>query len=387
MNWLDNYQAVISCDKRTIKLMSALGEEVVTELVLPEPKKGSCYQMAIDSKEPDSLEIIKVVSKFPDVFLEDLPGMPPERKVEFAIELLPGTAPISKRAYRVSGPELVELKKQIDELSEKGYIQPSTSPWATPVLFMEKKDGTRRMCIDRALNEVKIKNKYPLPRIEDLFDQLRGANVFSKIDLRSGYHQLRIRPSDFPKTAFITKYGLYEFTVMSFGLTNAPAFFMNLMNNVFMDYLDKFVVVFIDDILIYSQSEAKHMNHLKMVLQRLREHQLYAKLSKCKFWIDEVLFLGHIINKEGLVVDPKKVTDILNWKAPTDARGIKSFIGMAGYYRRFIEGFSKIAKPMTALLGNKVEFKWTQKCQEAFEALKEKLTTGRRRGGSQGRHG
>jgi hypothetical protein len=376
MNWLDKYQAFISCDKRTIKLMSPLGEEVVTELVSPKPKKGSCYQMTIDSSEVDPLEIIKVMSEFPYVFPKDLPGMPPERKVEFAIELLPGTAPIFKRAYRVSGPELVELKKKIDELSEKGYIRPRTSPWAAPVLFVEKKDGTRRMCIDyRALNEVTIKNKCPLPRIEDLFDQLRGASVFSKIDLRSGYHHLRIRPSDIPKTTFITMYGLYEFTVMSFGLTNAPAFFMNLMNSVFMDYLDKFVVVFIDDILIYSQSEEEHVNHLGMVLQRLREHRLYAKLSKCELWIDEVLFLGHIINKEGLAVDPKKVADILNWKAPTDARGIKSFIGMAGYYRRFIEGFSKIAKPMTALLGNKVEFKWTQKCQEAFEALKENLTT------------
>jgi hypothetical protein len=178
---------------------------------------------------------------------------------------------------------------------------------------VEKKAGPRRMCINyRALNEVTIKNKYPLPRIEDLFDQLRGASVFSKTDLRPGYHQLGIRPSDISKTIFITKYGLYEFTVMSFGLTNAPAFFMNLMNNVFMDYLDKFVVVFIDDILIYSQSEEEHVDHLKMVLQRLREHQLYAKLSKCEFWINEVRFLGHIINKDGLVVDPKKVADILN---------------------------------------------------------------------------
>jgi hypothetical protein len=334
MSWLDKYQAVISCDKRTIKLVSPLGEEVVTELVSPKPRKGGCHQMAIDSKEADPLETIKVASEFPDVFPKDLPGMPPERKVEFAIELLSGTAPISKRAYKVSRPELVELKKQIDELSEKGYIRPSTSPWATPVLFVEKKDGTRRMCIDyRALNEVTIKNKYPLPRIEDLFDQLRGDSVFSKIDMRSGYHQLRIRPSDIPKTAFMTKYGLYGFTVMYFGLTNAPAFFMNLMNSVFMDYLDKFVVVFIDDILIYSQSEEEHVDHLKTILQRLREHQLYAKLSKCEFWIDEVLFLGHIINKDGLVVDPKKVADILNWKASIDARGIKSFIEMAGYYR------------------------------------------------------
>jgi hypothetical protein len=267
MNWLDKYQAIISCDKRTIKLVSPLGEEVVAELVSPEPRKGGCHHMAINNKEADSLETIKVVSEFPDVFPKDLPGMSPEQKVEFAIELLPGTAPISKRAYRVSGPELIELKKQIDEMSEKGYIRPSTSPWAATVLSMEKKDGTRRMCIDYwALNEVTIKNKYPLPRMEDLFYQLRGASVFSKIDLRSGYHQLRIRPSDIPKTAFITKYGLYEFTVMSFGLTNAPAFFMNLIYSVFMDYLEKFVVVFIDDILIYSQSEEEHVDHLKMVL-------------------------------------------------------------------------------------------------------------------------
>jgi hypothetical protein len=211
--------------------------------------------MAIDSTEADPLEAIKVVSEFPDVFPKDLLGMPPERKVEFAKELIPGTAPIYKRAYRVSRPELVELKKQIDELLEKGYIKPNTSPWATPVLFVEKKDSTRRMCIDyRALNEITIKNKNPLPKIEDLLDQLRGANMFSKIDLRSVCHQFRIRPSDILKTAFTTKYGLYEYTVMSFGLTDVPTFFMNLMNNVFMDYLDKFVVVFIDDILIYSHS-------------------------------------------------------------------------------------------------------------------------------------
>jgi hypothetical protein len=253
MNWLTKYQASLSCDKRTMKLVSLSGEELLVELVLSEPRKGNCHQVTTHIEEIKPSETISVVSDFPDVFPEELLGMRLERKVEFAIELIPDTASISKRAYRVSGPELVELKKQIDELSEKGYIRPSTSPWAAPVLFVEKKDGTKRMCIDyRALNEVTIKNKYPLPRIEDLFDQLRGANVFSKIDLRLGYHQLRIRPSYIPKTTFITKYGLYEFTVMSFGLTNAPAYFMYLMNSVFMDYLDKFVVVFIDDILVYS---------------------------------------------------------------------------------------------------------------------------------------
>jgi hypothetical protein len=293
---------------------------VLVELVLSRPRKGSYHQITAHIEEIEPSEALNVVSEFPDVFPKELPGMPPEKKVEFAIELIPGTAPISKRAYRVSRPELVELKKHIDELLEKGYIRPSTSPWAAPVLFMEKKDGTKRMCIDyRSLNEVTVKNKYPLPRIEDLFDQLRGVDVFSKIDLRSGYHQLRIRSSDILKTTFITKYGLYEFTVMSFSLTNAPAYFMYLMNIVFMDYLDKFVVVFIDDILVCSQNEQEHEEHLRKVLQRLRDCQLYAKLSKCELWISEVLFLGHVINREGLDVDPKKVAAILDWKASKDA--------------------------------------------------------------------
>jgi hypothetical protein len=270
MKWLTKYQASLNCDKRMVKLVSSLGEEVLVEFFLSRPRKGSCHQVIARIEGIELSEAINVVSEFPDVFPEELPGMPPERKVEFTIELILGIAPISKRAYRVSRPELVELKKQIDELLEKGYIRPSTSPWVAPVLFVEKKDGTKRMCIDyRSLNEVTIKNKYPLPRIEELIDQLRGVDVFSKIDLRSCYHQLRIRPSDISKIAFITKYGLYEFTVMSFGLMNAPAYFMYLMNNVFMDYLNKFVVVFIDDILVYSQNEQEHEEHLRKVLQRL----------------------------------------------------------------------------------------------------------------------
>jgi hypothetical protein len=200
-----------------------------------------------------------VVRNFSDVFPVELPGMPPEKEVEFVIDLLPRTAPISKRPYRMSVKELQELKKQLTELQEAGYIHLSSSPWGAPVLFVQKKDGSQRMCVDyRSLNDVTIKNKYLLPRIDDLFDQMRGARVFSKIDLRSGYHQMKIRPSDIPKMAFSTRYGLYEFTVMSFGLTNAPAYFMNLMNNVFMEYLDKFVVVFIDDILIYSKNDSEH---------------------------------------------------------------------------------------------------------------------------------
>jgi hypothetical protein len=236
-------------------------------------------------------------------------------------------------------------------LLEKDYIHLSSPPWGAPGIFIPRKDGTQQMFVYyRALNEVTVKNKYPLPRIDDLFDQLRGACVFSKIILRSGYHQLKVRGCDIPKTAFVTRYGLYEFTVMSFGLTNAPAYFMYMMNNVFMEYMDKFVVVFIDDILVYSRSEEEHEGHLRLVLQKLRDHKLYAKLSKCEFWLKQVVFLGLGISKGGIFVDPSKVQDVLSWKATTSVYDIQSFLGLAGYYQRFIEGFSKISKPMTELL-------------------------------------
>jgi hypothetical protein len=218
----------------------------------------------------------------------------------------------------------------------------------------------------RSLNEVTIKNKYPLPRIDDLFDQLKGACVFSKIDLRSGYHQLKIRASDIPKTAFITWYGLYEYMVMSFELTNAPTYFMYLMNKVSMEYLDKFVVVFIDDILIFSKNEEEHDEHLRLVLQKLRENQLYAKLNKCEFWLKEVSFLGHIISKGGICVDPSKVKDVLSWNTPQNVSDIKSFLGLAGYYRRFIEGFSNIFMPMTELLEKSKTFEWTPRREASF---------------------
>ena len=215
----------------------------------------------------------------------------------------------------------------------------------------KKKEGTLRKCVDyRPHNAITIKNKYPLPHIDVLFDQLAKAKVFSKIDLRSDYHQIKIRPQDIPKTAFSTRYGLYEYLVMSFGLTNAPAYFMFLMNTVFMPELDKFVVVFIDDILVYSENEKDHEEHLRIVLTRLRDHQLYAKFSKCEFWLKEVPFLGHILSENGVSVDPSKVREVMNWKAPTTVPEIRSFLGLAGYYHHFIPDFSKIAKPMTSLL-------------------------------------
>jgi hypothetical protein len=241
------------------------------------------------------------------------------------------------------------------------------------VIFVSKKDGTERLCMDYcALNEVTIKNKYQLPRIDDLFDQLLGACVFSKIDLRLGYHQLKIRGCDISKTAFISRYGMYEYTVRSFGLTNAPSYFMYLMNKVFMEYLDKFVVVFIDDILVYSTCEEEH---LRLALQKLREHRLYAKLSKCEFWMKQVAFLGHVILKGGISVDPSKVQDVLSWNVPMFVDDIRSFLRLAGYYRRFIEGFSKISKPMTELLEKDKKFEWTPACKASFQELNERLMT------------
>jgi hypothetical protein len=244
------------------------------------------------------------------------------------------------------------------------------------MIFVQKKDGTQRLCMDyHALYEVTIMNKYPLPRIDDLFDQLCGAYMFSKIDLRSGYHQLKIRECDILKTAIILRYGLYEYTMMSFGLTNALAYFMYLMNKVFMEYLDKFVVVFIDDILVYSRSEEEHEEHLCLVLMKLRDQMLYTKLSKCEFWLKQVAFLGHIIWNGGVSVDPSKVQDVLGWNAPMSIDDIRSFLGLARYYRRFIKGFSKISMPMTELLKKDKKFKWTPACEASFQEFKKRLKT------------
>jgi hypothetical protein len=264
---------------------------------------------------------VPVVNEFPDVFPEELPGMPHDRDIEFVIELKPGTTPIYKTPYRMATPEFAELKENVKELLEKGFIRPSSSPWGAPMIFVPRKDGTQRLCVDyRALNEVTVKNKYPLPRIDDLFEQLHGACVFSKIDLRSGYHQLKIRECDIPKTAFVSRYGLYEYTVMSFGLTTL-AYFMYLMNKVFMD-----------DILVYSRSEEEHEEHLRLALQKLQENRLYAKLSKCEFWMKQVAFLAHVISKGGISMDPSKVQDVLSWNALMSVGDIWSFLGLAGYY-------------------------------------------------------
>jgi hypothetical protein len=280
MNWMNKMGVVIDVGGRSISLKEPIGEGTF-QVILPRKIDLASTTCAVQTT---LIAKIPVVCEFLDMFLDELPSLSSDQDVEFVIELIPRTPPISRRPYRMPPNELAELKKQLQDLLKKGLIYPSLSEWGCLALFVKKKkDNSLRMCVDyRPLNAVTIKNKYPLPRIDILFDQLSKAKVFSKIDLRSGYHQIKIRPQDIPKTVFSTRYSLYEYLVMSFGLTNTPAYFMYLMNSAFMPELDKFVIVLIDDILIYSENEEDHAEHLRIVLTRLREHHLYAKFSKCE---------------------------------------------------------------------------------------------------------
>ncbi|GJR10543.1 putative reverse transcriptase domain-containing protein [Tanacetum coccineum] len=319
MDWLAKYHAVIVCDEKLVRV--PFGDKILifhgdgsnngheSRLNIISCTKTQKYLLkgcpiflahvttkkAEDKSKEKRPDDVPIVQDFLEVFPEDLPGIPPTRQVEFQIDLIPGAAPVARAPYRLAPSEMKELSDQLKELSDKGFIRPSSSPWGAPVLFVKKKDGSFRMCIDyRELNKLTVKNRYPLPRIDDLFDQLQGSSIYSKIDLRSGYHQLRVREEDIPKTAFRTRYGHYEFQVMSFGLTNAPAVFMDLMN----------------------QNKQEHAEHLKLILELLKKEQLYAKFSKCEFWIPKVQFLGHVIDSQGIHVDPAKIESVKDWASP-----------------------------------------------------------------------
>ncbi|KAJ8761702.1 hypothetical protein K2173_004478 [Erythroxylum novogranatense] len=352
MDTLERYNARLDCKQKTVEFELDDGRRVVftgdkktsplrivSAMTAKKMMRKGCEAFlayVVDTRvDRGKLEDISVVREFSDVFPEELPGLPPPSKIEFPIEL-----------------------------------------FSAPVLFVKKKDGSLRMCVDyRKLNQVTVKNRYLLPRIDDLFDQLQGAKFFSKIDLRSGYHQLRIKESDVLKTAFRTRYGHFEFMIMPFGLTNAPAAFMDLMNRVFKPFLDQFIIVFIDDILVYSKSDEQHEEHLRITLETLRRNELYAKFDKCKFLMREVSFLGHVISEQGVHVDHKKIEAVVNWEAPKNVTEVRSCLGLAGYYRRFVEGFSMIAAPMTKLLRKNQKFLWSDECQKSFEELKHRLTS------------
>ncbi|GJY59327.1 putative reverse transcriptase domain-containing protein [Tanacetum coccineum] len=329
MDWLANHRAVIVCDEKIMRIPYAnevlivqgdgSGKEKKSKLSIISCTKTQKYikkgcQIFLeqvtkkgieDKSEEKRLEDMPIVRDFPEVFPEDFPGLPPTRQVEFQINLVPGDAPVARAPYRLAPSELQELSTQLQELFDKGFIRPSSSPWGAPVLFVKKKAGSFWM----------------------------WSKVYFKIDLRSGYHQLRVWEKDIPKTTFRTRYGHYDFQVMPFGLTKAPAVFMDLMNRVCKPYLDKFVIVFIDDILIYSKNKKEHEEHLRLILRLLKKEELYAKFSKCEFWLSKVKFLGHVIDSEGIHVDPTKIKSIKDWASPKTPTEIRQFLGLAGYYR------------------------------------------------------
>ena len=370
----DTRPAVLTAMKRAVKNSCGLFLVQVNRLD-DELEEDLSWTKEDTAKEPPSV-LQKLLTEYADVFPEDLPNrLPPDRGVGHTIPLEPGQKPPFRPLYRLSPLEHQEVQTQIKMLLEKGWIEPSVSPFGSPILFVQKKDGSLRMCVDyRAVNKQTEKNRYALPRIDDLLDQLHGSTVFTSLDLAQGYHQIRITPEDVPKTAFRTPIGHFQYRVLPFGLTNAPATFQAVMNDIFRPYLGKFVLIYLDDILIYSKTPEEHVEHLRTVLRVLRKHQFYAKKKKCTFMEKELLYLGHIISADGIRPDPAKVAAVQEWKVPTDLHQLRSFLGFGNFFRKFIQGYSKMVTPLTRLTRSSVKWSWAAECQEAFEGVKYALT-------------
>ncbi|KAL5837241.1 hypothetical protein ACOSQ3_014410 [Xanthoceras sorbifolium] len=337
--------------------------------------KEECLNVnQLEASLPSS--VLSLLQEFDDVFPEEIPdGLPPIRGIEHQIDFVPGATIPNRPAYRSNPEETKELQRQVDELMKKGYVQESMSPCAVPVILVPKKDGSWRMCVDcRAVNNITVKYRHPIPRLDDMLDELHGSCVFSKVDLKSGYHQIRMKEGDEWKTAFKTKYGLYEWLVMPFGLTNAPSTFMRLMNHVLRAFIGQFVVVYFDDILIYSKNLDEHVVHLKSVLDVLRKEKLFANLKKCTFCTNKLVFLGFVVSAQGIQVDEEKVSAIQEWPSPTTVGNVRSFHGLASFYRRFVKDFSSLAAPLTEVIKKNVGFKWGEEQEKAFQLIKHKLT-------------
>ena len=358
----------------------ARASEVKKALFLKKPTIVLLYKEALfntnqlDTSLPNS--IVSLLQEFEDVFPEEIPnGLSSIQGIGHQIDFVLGATIPNRPAYRSNLDETKELQKQVGELMEKGYVRDSLSPCAVSVILVPKKDWTWRMCVDfRAINNITIKYRHPIPRLDDMFNELHGSCIFSKIDLKSGYHQIRMKEGDEWKIAFKTKYGLYEWLVMPFGLTNAPSTFMRLMNRVLRAFIGKFVVIHFDDILIYSKNFDDHLIHLKYVLDVLRKERLFSNLKKCTFCTDKLVFFGFVVSARGIQVDEEKVRAIQDWPSPTSVSKVQSFHGLASFYRRFVKDLSSIAAPITEVIKKDVGFKWGEEQKKAFQFIKEKLT-------------
>ena len=319
----------------------------------------------------------KILAEYRDVFKDKLPiGPPPEQEVVHSIEVQSGGEPTYRTPYRLCPAEQDELEEQVRDLLAQGFIRPGQSPYGAPVLFVPKKDGRWRMCMDyRALNRQTVKDRYPLPRIDTLLDRLGRAKVFSKLDLASGYHQIAMDDSSIYRTAFTTSLGQWEFLVMPFGLCNALATFQRLMNQVFATEINQFILVYLDDILIFSESVEEHWEHLRRALGRLREARLYGRVHKCEFLKTRMEYLSYEVSEKGIHASPEKVKAVVNWPRPQSVHDVRSFLGLASYYRQFIHGFSQVAGPLTELTRSKAKWRWDKAQENSFLALKIALAT------------
>ena len=372
----------ISGKEILLKGLTRPKDKVVADTILwrnaKKPATGAFLQLdvvrevAVD-KSQLMPEVQELLDAFSDLFEEPI-GLPPTRVQDHRIPLQPGSGPVCTKPYRYPYYQKTEIERLVTEMLSTGVIRPSNSPFSSLVILVKKSNGSWRMCVDyRSLNQMTIKDKFPIPAIDELLDELHGACYFSKLDLRSGYHQIRVLPEDVPKTAFRTHHSHFEFLVMPFGLTNAPSTFQALMNEVFQQYLRKFVLVFFDDILVYSTTWQEHVQHLQVVLETLQRHQLHVKRSKCEFGQQRVQYLGHIISAEGVSVDPDKVVAMVQWPKPHNPKSMRGFLGLTGYYRKFIQSYGKIAAPLTQML-KKNSFVWSPKAEDAFQHLKDAMT-------------
>lgn len=380
VNWIDKWME-ITVAGQSIRLQGIVPQTSHCTSITPEQYLGMVRQGSLMysvqlttadpvTKEPIPAEVQSLIDSFQTIFAEPS-SLPPKRYCDHTIPLIPGAAPVNLRPYRFNPALKNEIEQQVSDMLKFGVIQPSHSAFSSPALLVKKKDGSWRLVIDyRRLNAITIKGTYPMPVIDELLDELAHAKWFTKLDLRAGYHQIRMAPGEEHKTAFQTHTGHYEYTVMSFGLTGAPATFQGAMNDTLKSVLRKFVLVFFDDILIYSPDYTSHLDHISQVLTLLSKHQWYVKLSKCSFAQQQLTYLGHTISAAGVHTDKSKIQEVLNWKVPTTVKKLRGFLGLAGYYRKFVRGFGVISKPLTNLLRKGVPFTWTDATETAFQNLK-----------------